>query len=372
MPDPGLASPGPSGLAQGGYGRGGYTPDQAALAQARNDMVQRHEAIQEWLNRLFDPREASPAVLLDKALKDVRMAHLDSQSQLEGRIADGLYGRPYGRAALFDAAAQRFGWTARHVNPAGSTAAADWISRVVNQDLQWREQGKAAQASQDAAIKVAAATPSPSRAQAYQHASTLAAIHAKCPEWLALRLPEGRVRAWQETHAGMSKLRLRMAALKQRFAGNRSKLRRTLVVAVVLILMLQGFVQSAINGTLFDSGTSSPSAQVDAGKVPETSDAETPTGPVLAYEFTGAVTKDSCETAHEFVHESNWLDQDDVSANALLTTRVLLCQDQNLWPQASDPLTACLRAERLAALSAGRAEDNKHCAAVQGATKKAP
>jgi protein TonB len=333
-------------------------PVWASLAASR-------QAIDEWITRLFKSREKSLSSLLDEALRDERLAHLDSQSQLETQLAEALYKDPEGRAALFDAASQRFGWTSRHVTSIRDAAVAAWISKVINQDLQWHAQQSASRLAQDAALKTAMATGSPSNAAAYKFTPALDQMQDTVPQWLALRISAQRLREWHNAHSAISKNWLRWTAVKQHFAPKppkprqRFKLTRKVVLTILVSFGVVGLILSATEGS--PPGAPNAKTQTPDQNAAAAAAAKAPSGPVLAYEFTGPVTKDSCDDAHEFIHESNWLEVKDASANALLTTRVLLCQDQKLWPLATDPLLTCLRAERLAALSAGRPEDNQHC-----------
>lgn len=328
----------------------------------REDLAASHAAMHDWIARLVDARPEIVDALLDDALKDPRLGHLDSQSQFEAYLADTLYNHPAERLLLFQAASRRFGWTDRNARPGGSPAAQDWITRVINQELQWHDQAPAAVGGQNVAIQAAMQTDTPAKSLAHRFAPVLADIQERFPDWLSLGLPAGRVLAWQQVYAALSPAWLRMARVRHYYLGDRRKMPGRIIVAVLLLLIAQGFARSFFNGGLFSSDPPPASAQTRAATpgAPVTPGPE----PVLAYEFTGAVTQDSCDTAHEFIHESNWLEINDPAAIALLTTRVLLCRQFKQWPQADDPLLACLRDERLAALTDARAEDPPRCAAL--------
>ena len=331
----------------------------------REELAAQRIAIQDWLARLFEAEDATLDRVLDDALKDPRLGHLDSQSQFEAHVADALYNDPAGRIALFNVACRRFGWADRNARFSGNAATANWITRVVNQELHWQEQPAAVLGEQNAAIQAALQTAAPTNRKAYKFVPVLDSIHDNFPEWLVLRLPAGRLRQWQEVYAGLSKTWLRLARIRHYYLGDRRKTPGRVLVAVLLMLMLQGFVRTIINSTM----SSPKSSATPHSQVAVPSPTMPPPEPVLAYEFTGAVTEDSCESAHEFIHESNWLEIDDISAISLLTTRALLCQELKRWPQADDPMLACLRDERIAALTARRPENPKHCAAPPSAQK---
>lgn len=365
-PPPHAAAPPPAGAAPSPPDVHDVLPPAAPpLNREREELAAQHIAIQDWLARLFEAEDATLDRVLDDAMKDPRLGHLDSQSQFEAHVADALYNDPAGRIALFNVACRRFGWADRNAKFSGNTATANWITRVVNQELQWQEQPATVLGEQNAAIQAALQTAAPTNRKAYKFVPVLDSIHDNFPEWLVLRLPAGRLHQWQEVYAGLSKTWLRLERIRHYYLGDRRKTPGRVLVAVLLMLMFQGSVRTIINSTMSSpSSSAAPHSQV---AVP--SPATPATDPVLAYEFTGAVTADSCESAHEFIHESNWLEIDDTSAIALLTTRVLLCQELKRWPQANDPMVACLRSERIAALTADRPEDPKHCAVPTSAQK---
>lgn len=320
------------------------------------------QALRHWTDQLRDAPPADAAAVLEAALADPRLLHLDSHAQLEARIADLLHDDPAGRALLFDAAAARFHWTDRNARPFASNAAAHWISRVINQGLQWQAQKASTIDLQRKALDTVTHVASPDPQQTRRFAEVLADMAGDFPDWFALHLdPQGQahLRAWQTVQAKLAPRWARQAERKERYFGTRNKTLVTLLGGFLVLLVVTSMLSGVINVMLADSASPAAAASQGTGKAgvgaPATSE------PVLAYELTGALTRDSCESAEEFVHESNWLEIDDSDAAALLATRAMRCQDKGLWSRKDDPIMACLRTERATALGAGRPEAPSRC-----------
>lgn len=327
------------------------------------------QALQHWSAQLRDAAPGAVAALLEEALTDPRLLHLDSHAQLEARIADLLHDDPAGRAVLFDTAARRFHWTDRNARPIASTQAAQWISRVINQGLQWQAQTPAAIALQQQAMAAVARVPTPQAQQVRSFAEVLEHLASDFPDWFALHLDaqgHAHLPAWQAVHAKLATRWSRQAARRERYFGTPRKTLNTVVGSLFVLTLVTAVLSGLMNhfpGSQAPAAVAAASAKTGIGAPPATPD------PVLAYEFTGAVTRDSCESAEEFVHESNWLQVDDSDAVALLATRAIRCQDKGLWSRKDDTLMACLRAERAAALGAGRAEEARRCLKLDAAGK---
>jgi hypothetical protein len=324
-------------------------------------------AVGAWLARLLAAPAGEHAGLLTLAMLDPGMAHLDSQTQLEAQVADTLHAQPGGRAPLFQAAAEFFRWTDRHAQAAGLPSSARWIGQVIDQGLQWQEQPKGQLAPQSAALKAAREIASPSRSKAHRLCPTLEAVHAKFPDWLSLQLPPGRLGAWKEAHAALTPGWLRWTRLRKRYAGSLPRIFGSLMLLSIVLSVGQALINGAMSKSDAPAAASTPQV-VDLKHLPEGAD-EAGQEPTLAYEFMGAVTQDSCEQAHEFIHESNWLEVGDTDAKSLLITRSLLCQQKKLWPQKTDSMMDCLRLSRIAALSAQTVEDPRDCAKLMTTPK---
>lgn len=322
-------------------------------------------AMRQWMTRLLNPQKTPLAEVLDQALADPRLTHLDSRVQLEAQIIEAMYRESAGRAELFQLAAARFGWGERNARPAGNPQQAEWIYRVINQQLLWESLDPQVRAAQQASIDAARAAEPGKRQQVFDRAPALRDFDEGFPEWAELNLPEGRADAWTRAFDALPAGWLRAARTRQRFHPYASRIAACVALAIIVGSLLYGMIKPMVLDYLRAQATVAEQGRAAVGKPPAGLEE-----PVLAYEFTGAVTQDSCETAHEFVHESNWLEIDDADAIALLSTRAMLCQDRKLWPQAVDPLMDCLRAERGAALTAGRTEIPIVCKPKQGASKK--
>lgn len=327
------------------------------------------QALQHWSTQLRDAAPGAVAALLEEALTDPRLLHLDSHAQLEARIAGLLHENPAGRAVLFDTAARRFHWTDRNARPIASTQAAQWISRVINQGLQWQAQTPAAIALQQQALATVARVPSPQAEQTRRFAEVLEHLASDFPDWFALHLDaqgHAHLPAWQAVHAKLAPRWSRQAARRERYFGTPRKTLNTVVGGLFVLTLVTALLSGLMNhflGSQAPPAVAAAPARTGIGAPPATPE------PVLAYEFTGAVTRDSCESAEEFVHESNWLQVDDSDAVALLATRAIRCQDKGLWSRKDDTLMACLRAERAAALAAGRPEEAQRCLKLNAAGK---
>lgn len=330
----------------------------ALKASAELDLAAEQAALAQWADRLL-AAGGDAATMLQQALGDVRLSHLESRSRLAARLADGLYREPDGRAVLFDAAVAAFGWADRNARAGGGWAAADWVQQVIDEGLLWDAQPNSARRRQREALDAILATNIPTGAQVKAQVPVLRTLQTTFGAWLPLRVSSARQDVWTRLWAepAMDTFDALPGEALPGAAGSRMsntallKKAGTTAGAVLLALTIVAYVLlSTIRGSAPE-----PSRSANAGSPAQ---AESPT---LAFEFTGPIDRDSCETAHQFVHESNWLSIDDVDAIALLATRAMQCQDKTLWPQAVDPLMACLRTERAAALVAGRAENSVRC-----------
>lgn len=322
----------------------------------RQQQAESRAVLDEWMARLLDAGDERVESVLAQALSDPRLSALDSQIELEREIAHALHHAPAGHAALFDAAAARFGWAERNARPQVSTGTASWISRVINQTLQWEEQEIPIIAGRNNTLRVVTQTQRPSRKQAYEYWPLLRSLQQQFPEWLALRLTPEQMQRWEHAYESLSPGWLSRRKWRAKLIGSSSRA----ITTFLLVSFVLGLVVPMVKTALKSGSTTSESTP--ASQSSRSPAAQEAAEPVLAYEITGPVTRDSCETTHEFVHESNWLEVDDPDAIGLLATRMMLCQDRNLWPQKDDPLAQCLRRARLAALSAATPEQLATCA----------
>lgn len=351
-------------------------PPSAESASAALSAEASRQALRHWTAQLRDAAPGTAAALLDAALADLRLLHLDSHAQLEARVASLLHDDPRGRAELFEAAALRFHWLERNARPIADMAAAHWISRVVDQGLQWRTQAPSAIARQQQALDTVKQVATPDTAQMRHFAELLAQMAVDHPDWFALHLDrQGHAHwaAWkalQSARASQGESPPEGAAPQLGANGKsgtsgangmRGKWVNVLVGGFFMLLLLTAVISGVTKRLIGDRAppmaTAGESANADASASSATAE------PVLAYEFTGAVTRDSCASTEEFVHASNWLQVDDDDAVALLATRAMRCQDKGFWSRQSDTLMACLRTERSTALGAGRPEDARRCTA---------
>lgn len=182
------------------------------------------------------------------------------------------------------------------------------------------------------------------------------------PGWFALHLGatgHAHLPAWQASQAIHAPRWAGQAQLKERYFGSTFRdILNTLVGGLFILLLVTAVLVGEVRQLL--GKHEAPTVAVGNSNAGVGAPAATPE-PVLAYEFAGAVTRDSCETVEEFVHDSNWLDVGDNDAVALLATRAMRCQDKEFWSRKDDALMACLRAERGAALGAHRLEDARRC-----------
>ncbi len=322
------------------------------------------QALRHWTEQLRDAPPANVAAVLEAALADPRLLHLDSHAQLEARIAGLLHSDPIGRAVLFDTAAARFHWTDRNARPFASTDAAHWISRVINQSLQWQAQKSSTIDLQRKALDTVTKVASPDAEQTRRFAEVLADMAGDFPDWFALHLGKqghAHLQAWQAVNAKLAPQWARQVERKERYFGTRKKTVSTLVGAFFVLLLVTAVLSGVMSRMLANHAPPAVAAATGKPGKPGVGAPAAAPEPVLAYEFTGAVTRDSCESTEEFVHESNWLEIDDSDAVALLATRAMRCQDKGLWSRKADTLMTCLRAERAAALGAGRPENLPRC-----------
>lgn len=313
--------------------------DDAAIDLAA-EAEERGEAIAEWVERLM--AEDAPA-LLPQALADPRLAHLDARYEFERRLLDALHGDPDGRLPLFEAAAAAFDWRGDQLRLLGDGPETVWLDRVIDQVDHWETQPKLVRRQRERLL--ARIGPRPGPLGLLHDGPLLIELYDEYPDWLAMRLPAGRIALWETAQESLSPHWHRLARLAA-FLDPRGMTTLRFVGLMFASAMIIAFVQ----------GWNRQAADI----VPVGADTIA-ADPALAYEFTGPAGPEACEMVESFATESNWLAVDDSLAQGLLATRILDCRMRGLWPARHDALADCLRAERLSALQADRPENLTRC-----------
>jgi len=190
-------------------------------------------------------------------------------------------------------------------------------------------------------------TPAPGPLRLWHDGPMLVELAEEYPDLLLLRLPPSRLDAWLTGRAELSSRWYRLERVAAFLDPRRMTTRR-----FVALMLVAGLISAFVQGW---------NRKYEAAAPVETEVAQ-PADPALAYEVNGPNTAETCEAVENFAAESNWLSVDDDLARALLVTRILDCRARGWWRPANSWLADCLRAERLAALQAGRAEDFARCA----------
>jgi hypothetical protein len=295
-----------------------------------------------------DKASEALAGLLAQALDDPRLSHLDAHARLEMQLADALHHNPDGRAALFDAAAQCFGWTEGRSLP-GSARTGQWISCVMNQQLHWEAQIAVHRNWWQNALTSARSTGAATQQEVRRLMPALLELQKHLPDWLTLQLPPGHLAQWTSAWEMLPPV-----------PEDRTQRPRTTALGrAVSIGFPTGLVLMAVSLGVLSGFVSKPQPYT-APTYSESMSTQT----VEAITF-GPITAENCKVIDGFLHQSNWLetyDADSIDTIAsILANRILLCQDRQLWPQAEDPLVACLRKERGAASTDARWENYRSC-----------
>ncbi|MFL9998926.1 YiiG family protein [Paraburkholderia sediminicola] len=186
----------------------------------RTAAVQEQAALDEWVRRLCVPGLDAATRMLDAALSDLRLIHLDAKSRLEARVLEYLRHGDGPNADLFDAAADRFDWRGDALRFGTADANGLWVAAVLNQEALWKQQTLHARGNQLQAVQLATRR-APDSGQLLEHWPSLSTIAQNFPDWLRLRLPQESFDAWQaayEKACGSSIFRFR-----KRYADIRAK-----------------------------------------------------------------------------------------------------------------------------------------------------
>ena len=354
---------------------------------ADTDLGSTWTAIREWTARLMDPTGPSRQQLLDEALADPRLCHLDARTLFEKRLADALHGSPAGQAALFEAATARFDWTSRRATVAHAHRGAVWVSQVIDQALLWEAQPPRIMAARRAALAAAAATERPSHRDAFLHHESLEALSRTFPEWSTLFLPPGRVEAWSDAYDALPpswqwRMRLRqgvlagLAGIGRIVAGIFRFLRDNIfdtwpyrIMGGLLALIMLATVIGGAFGGKHDSAALQASANVmriayaNAWRAgPAAPRAAGLDMPVPLERLPELVNRRACRATHAALHRREPRVFDDAALIASLSTHAQLCAANQMWPAAGDPILSCLAFESWWANSQDRVQSNAACA----------
>lgn len=340
--------------------------------------------IHQWVARLMNPQGASYASLLDEALRDPQLHHLDAHEQLNSMLMDALYRAPLGQRELFAAAAARFGWAAHGALSQRHRPRQRWVSQVIDQSLLWASLEPATAAAYTAAIDAAAATDQPSPAQVLRHRAALSVLSHDFHAWCALSLPPGHIDAWRTAHDALPahdvrKVKARQAAIK-RLRGFWRAIKFTVGLfdnwlsrAMLAIMAL-----SVVVHVVWGDDTRTPAERVSDNVMrlayanaeragPPAPRAAGQDVPMPLESLPGKVDRKACAATHVVLHQREPHVFDDPPLIASLGAHAMLCAAKNVWPQLTDPIVRCLEDESWAASNQYRPQANAHCVAAADA-----
>ncbi len=339
-------------------------------------------SIRQWIARLMDPQDVSREQLLDQALNDPHLQHLDGRHQLNTMLIDALYRAPVGQRDLFALAAARFDWAAQGVLTHQHDPRITWVSQVIDQSLLWSSLDPGRAAAYTAALDAALATDRPTPAQAWRHQAALNDLSHEFQAWSTLSLPPGRIDAWRVAYAALPAGYLRRGRVQLAAIATMKWLWRAIKFTVGLFdnwlsrAMVAIMALSVVVHFVAGEDTRTPAqrtsenvmriayANADRAPVPGPRalglDAPMPLDSLM-----GKIDRASCAATHAILHKREPRVFDDPPLIASLGAHAMLCTANNLWPQLTDPIVRCLETESWAANNQYRPQGNAHCAAVQ-------
>lgn len=356
------------------------TPSVQARQQRAHDLS--WLSIRQWVARLMDPQDVPYEHLLDQALDDPHLQHLDARHQLDTMLIDALYRAPVGQRDLFALAAARFDWAAQGVLTHQHDPRSTWVSQVIDQSLLWSSLDPGRAAAYTAALDAAIATDRPTPAQAWRHRGALNDLSHEFQAWSTLSLPSGRIDAWRLAYEALPAGYMRRMRAQQAAIASLKWLWRAIKFTVALFdswasrALVAMLAFSVVIHFVAGEDTRTPAqrtsenvmriayANADRAPVPGPRALGQAT-PIPLDSLMGKIDRRSCASTHEMLHKREPRVFDDPPLIASLGAHAMLCTANNLWPQLTDPIVRCLETESWTANNLYRPQANAHCVAAQ-------
>lgn len=193
------------------------------------------EGIAHWTHQLMQAPDDQVAQLLDSALSDIRLGHLEARDGLAFSLARALRERPDGRLALFNTARRVFDWNGVNTPFPHDLELSSWIVMLADQSEHYSHLPLALRVRLDAVLMMARRLNQPNTMQAIWHGEAFEQLLQHAPDLSVLDLGHARIHAWRGACARVARIR----NIPRWLSENRVKLALTAVCAVGLVFMYQ-------------------------------------------------------------------------------------------------------------------------------------
>ncbi|WYX34617.1 TonB family protein [Achromobacter xylosoxidans] len=193
------------------------------------------EGIAHWTHQLMQAPDDQIAQMLDSALLDIRLAHLEARDGLAFSLARALREQPDGRLALFNTARRVFDWNGVNTPFPHDLELSGWIAMLVDQSEHYSHLPLALRVRLDAVLMMARRLSQPNTMQAIWHSETFEQLVGHAPDLSVLDLGHTRIDAWRGACARVARIRNTPRWLSE----NRVKLALTAVCVIGLVFMYQ-------------------------------------------------------------------------------------------------------------------------------------
>lgn len=219
-------------------------PDPAPPADpALPSATERAEAVAHWTEELMAAADDQVQPMMDRALLDERLAHLDARQDLAVSLAHALRARPGGRLALFNTARRAFDWNGLNAPFPSDPELSRWLGHLHDQMELYVHLPPEQRVPLDAVLALARTRAQPSRVDAVLHGEQFERLYLVAPELAMLDLGEARITAWRTAIARAERLR--------RLADWPAKNKLLIVLGIVVILGLAAMYRDARDGTTY-------------------------------------------------------------------------------------------------------------------------
>ncbi|MCZ8407407.1 TonB family protein [Achromobacter dolens] len=200
-----------------------HSPDESA------------EGIAHWTHQLMQAPDDQVAQLLDSALSDIRLGHLEARDGLAFSLARALREQPDGRLALFNTARRVFDWNGVNAPFPHDLELSGWIAMLVDQSEHYSHLPLPLRVRLDAVLMMARRSSQPTTMQAIWHGEAFEQLLSHAPDLSVLDLGGARIHAWRGACARVARIR----NIPRWLSENRVKLALTAVCVIGLVFMYQ-------------------------------------------------------------------------------------------------------------------------------------
>lgn len=210
---------------------------QASAAQAgpQPSREELDEAIAHWTHQLMHAPDEQVAQLLDSALADIRLGHLEARDGLAISLARALHEQPNGRLALFNTARRVFDWNGFSEPLPNDAELSGWVAMLVDQIEHYGHLPLRLRVRLDAVLIMARKLSGPNLMQALWHGESFEQLLSHAPDLSVLDLGQARILAWRRACARVAYIR----SIRRWATENWVKLALAVVCAIGLALMYQ-------------------------------------------------------------------------------------------------------------------------------------